>query len=140
MLNHKNMIKKIVLLSFVLLFCGIKYSSAQNEMFKALFLYNFTKDIDWPETYKQGEFVVGVLGNSKIIAEIEKIGSKKKVGTQSIVVKKFTSNSDIVYCHVLYITPEKSSQLSEALTKLSDKPTLVITDKPGLADQGAGIN
>ena len=130
--------KKLLLFLCALFF--IAGASAQNEMFKALFMYNFTKDIDWPDSYKQGDFVIGVLGNSEIIAELNKIAQKKKVGGQQIKVKKFTAVNDIEKCNILYLPENKSSQLSAALEKLTDKPTLIITDKPGLAQEGAGIN
>jgi hypothetical protein len=131
--------KKFVISFFVLfVLCAQDGLKAQEEMFKALFMYNFTKDIEWPN--KNGDFVITVLGNSPIVGELEKIATKKKVGNQPIKVLKVNNPSEIRYPHIVYIAPAKSSQLREVISNLNNKPVLVISDKPGLADQGSGIN
>lgn len=128
-----------VLLLLMLFFTSIAVKG-QNEKFKALFLYNFTKYIEWPANMQGGDFVIGVLGNSPIKKELDIIASKKTIGTQPIKVKVFNSINDIGSCHVLFIPPGKSSTLAEVNKKISGKGILVITDKPGLAKKGAGIN
>ena len=130
--------KKLYLL--IGFFLTINTLFAQDEMFKSLFIYNFTKNIEWPDSYKSGSFVIAVLGNSAIIAELEKIAKLKKVGDQSISIKEVKEVSEISKCHMLYITPAKSSQLSSALAKVASEPVVVITDKEGLAKEGAGLN
>lgn len=112
----------------------------QNEKFKALFLYNFTKYIEWPADKQGGDFVIGVLGNSPIIKELDIIASKKKIGLQPIKVKVFNSINDIGSCHVLFIPSGKSSSLAQVNKKIAEKGILVITDKPGLGKKGSGIN
>lgn len=132
--------KKFICLLFYLGFVSWHIAGAQNEKFKALFMYNFTKYIEWPASQRSGDFVIGVLGNSPMVKELEIIAGKQKVGSQTIVVKVFASVEAIENCHILYLPPSKGSALGQALTKLSGKNTLVITDKDGLAQQGAGIN
>lgn len=112
----------------------------QNEKFKALFLYNFTKYIEWPSEYKKGDFIIAVLGSTPMITELELIAERRKVETQTIVVQQYNSVSDIRNCHVIYIPSGKSSSLQDVLNKLSKMPTLVITDSPGLARKGSSIN
>lgn len=121
-------------------FVKINTTNAQNEKFKALFLYNFTKYIDWPASYKNGDFVIAVIGNSSIVNELNVIASKKKVGTQHIIVKKLSNPSQISKCHIVYIPPYKSSSLRSTLAVLKGKSTLVVTDGSNLVQQGAGIN
>jgi len=119
---------------------GWSYSYAQNEKFKALFMYNFTKYIEWPATQRQGDFIIGVLGNAALTKELETIAGKQKVGTQSIVVKTFASVDDIDNCSILFVPAGKSSQMGMVVSKLGSKSILIITDKEGLAKQGACIN
>ena len=45
-------------------------AKAQDEKFKALFMYNFTKYIEWPQSKQTGDFVIGVVGGSPIIDEL----------------------------------------------------------------------
>jgi hypothetical protein len=103
-------------------------------------MYNFTKYIEWPASQRSGDFVIGVLGSTTLTEELKTIAGKQKVGSQNIVVKVFATVDEIESCHILYIPPSKSSQLSLVINKTSGKNTLIITDKEGLAVQGAGIN
>lgn len=113
---------------------------SQNEKFKALFMYNFTKYIEWPQEYQHGDFTIGVFGSSPIVTELEMIASKRKADDQTIVVQQFNSVNDVRRCHILYIPPNKSASLQEILVKINGDPTLVITDSPGLAHKGSSIN
>jgi hypothetical protein len=127
---------------FLIFLCllGNELASAQNEKFKALFMYNFTKYIEWPANLRQGDFVIGVVGSPSMAAELQTIAEKQKVGTRNLVIKKFNSPDEIDNCHVLYIGRGKSSLIGSILAKMSGKSTLIITDKEGLALQGSGIN
>jgi hypothetical protein len=55
--------------------CSLK---AQDEKFKAIFIYNFTKYINWPAS--EGDFVINVLGDEAITREMGEIATKKTVG------------------------------------------------------------
>ena len=131
--------KKFVFAFFVLFYMFNQGDlKAQEDMFKALFMYNFTKDIEWPD--KSGDFVITVLGNSSIVTELEKIAAKKKVGNQAMRVLKVNSPDQIGHSHIVYIVPSKSSQLDDVISAIGSKPVLLISDKPGLAKRGSGIN
>ena len=106
---------------------------------KAIYIYNFTKYIEWPESYKEGNFVIGFLGsNSALLSKLSEIATKK-VGNQSIEIRNITKVDDTKF-NIIYILTDNSTQLSEVLSKVKGKSTLIVTDKPGLAKQGAGIN
>ncbi len=132
--------KKLLLLLLYLGIIGWNTLNAQNEKFKALFLYNFTKYIEWPANLRQGDFVVGVFGNPSLALELQTIATKQKVGSQNIIIKAINSVDEIENCHVLYVGHGKCSAITTVLSKLNGKNTLLITDKEGMALQGAGIN
>lgn len=113
---------------------------AQNEKFKALFMYNFTKYIEWPSSTRNGDFVIGILGSSPLTAELKTIAGKQKVGSQSIVVKVFETVDEIQNCQILFIPAAKSTMIGSVLTKTSGLNTLIVSEKEGMASQGAGIN
>jgi hypothetical protein len=108
--------------------------------FHSVFIYNFTKYIQWPTEQQAGDFVIGVLGNSSISADLEKMAMNKTVGTQKIVVKKFKSVSEIADCHILFIPSNSNVSFDDVQNKFKGKPTLLITEKTGLAQKGSGIN
>ncbi len=129
---------------FFILICAIfvigKITKAQDERFKALFMYNFTKYLEWPVDNQNEEFVIGVYGSSPIIQELNIIAQKKTVGNQKIVVKKINSPEELPACSILYIPENKSSKVSEIIKNCKSKGTLIITDKEGLGKTIAGIN
>lgn len=132
--------KKLYLTLFILIFGISLVTYGQDEKFKALFMYNFTKYLEWPATQKTGDFIIAVFGNSPIVQELEIIAQKRSVGNQSIVVRKYNSPQEISRCHILFIPESKSSRASEIAVKCADKGTLIITDQPGLGKSVAGIN
>ena len=113
---------------------------AQDEKFKALFMYNFTKYIEWPQTKQSGDFVIGVIGNSAIVGELETIAQKKTVGAQAIKVKQVSSADDVTKLHIVYVTEDKSGEAAALAGKVKGKGVVLITDKPGFAKSTSGIN
>jgi hypothetical protein len=140
-----NQMKKLIYIFFSFLLCTSwvvdKPSASEdaNAKIKAIYIYNFTKYIEWPESYKQGNFVVGVMGNNpSILNELNKMATYKTVGNQHFEIKTVTTTD--LSCHILYVLSDYSSQLNEVIEKVKSKSTLIITDKAGLAAKGSGIN
>ena len=111
-----------------------------NAKIKAVYIYNFTKYIEWPKEYREQVFVIGVLGNSPLVDELKGMSSAKKVFNQNIEVRQFNSVTEITQCHILFVSSEAKDPFANVLGKVKDYSTLLITDKPGLATQGAAIN
>jgi len=106
----------------------------------SMMVYNFMKYVNWPPTSTSGDFVIGVLGESKVHETLNKWYGTKSKGAQKIVIKKFDNASDVTDCHVLYVGKSKSGSFEDLLAKLAGKPTLVVSDKSGLGKKGSGIN
>ena len=123
----------------MLFLCSLSLN-AQNEKFKALFLYNFIKNIEWPPAYSQGDLIIGVLGTNPITKELETITSTQKAGNQTMKVKIFSSVEEIKTCHIIYVSPNKAGLIPQLLTKLNSNNTLIVSDNKGGIQQGAGIN
>lgn len=132
----------IILVAFLSMSADMRLQQEDtNAKIKAVFLYNFTKYIEWPPAYKEGNFVIGVLGsNATLMSELNKLASAKMAGTQKFEIRNLTSFEGATKCHILYIQPEKGGELSEVISKVKGKSTLIVTEKPGLARQGAAIN
>lgn len=108
---------------------------------KALYLYNFATLIDWPADDRKGNFVIGVYGSKEGVYDNLKTKFEgKAIGSQEIVIKSFTSSSQIDRAHILYVTPMKSSSYPSLETKFKNKSTLMVTEKDGYLSKGAAIN
>ena len=111
-----------------------------NAKIKAVFIYNFTKYIEWPQAYKEGEFTIGIIGETPLYSELIKMTETKKVANQTLEVKKFTSPNDVTKCHILYVSRDKSQSLNDVIKKVKNNSTLLVTEENGLVDKGSGIN
>ncbi len=126
---------------YVVFLCFIHLTAfSQNERFKSLFVYNFTKNIEWPSDYQRGPFVITILGNSTLFPELQQNVRGKQVGSQTIQVTQAANIFGIEKCNILYIPAQQSSLLDAAKKQLAGKPTVIITEKTGTMKQGADIN
>ena len=135
------MIKQLTVVLFVsILTMGAGGNYDTNAKIKAVYIYNFTKYIEWPKDYRETSFVIGVMGETTLYQELEKISATKKVFDQSIEIKKFTSSSDLSKCHILYIPSGNKESFSAIVSKIQSYSTLIVTDTPGMAAKGSAIN
>ena len=129
-----------ILISLLILNSGFKVGVDTNSKMKAIFIMNFTRYIEWPESYREGNFVVGVVGNSPLYTELIKMAKTKKVASQTLEIRKFDEIGDIAKCHILYVSENKSQDILSVVSQVKQNSTLIITAKEGLVDKGSGIN
>ncbi len=96
--------------------------------------------MSWPSHYQTGDFVIAVLGYTPHIKELNHLVSTKKVGNQNIVLKIFSQPQDFGKCHVLFIPEKQSDRIEECMKLLGTQPTVIITEKIGMAKRGSCIN
>lgn len=131
--------KRKALLLLTIVFVTIT-TSAQTEKIKTAYIYQFLRFIEWCPEFKTGDFVIAVLGDSPIYDELLKTSKGKKIGIQNIVVKKYTSQDEIVKTNILVLPSGRSSQLSSVLLRIGSNCTLVISEKAGHYRDGAAIS
>ena len=120
----------------------ITASNAQTGIAKAqaMFIYNFSRLIEWPASYKTGSFVIGILGTGEIISELEAYTVGKRVGSQPIAVKQYREPAEVDKCHILFVSFSKTKDLGQMVNLLRNKSTLIITEKNGAVEEGSAIN
>lgn len=107
---------------------------------KAVFMYNFSKYIEWPSDYTSGNFIIGIYGKSPLYDELVTMSQRKKAGNQDFEIKKINSVNEISKCHIIYMAPEKSFDLDNVIKQTKNYSTLIVGEKEGLAQKGTGIN
>jgi len=136
--------KKISILFLLTLLTGIVCAQAQTEAeelnLKAAFIYNFTRFIEWDDDIFPNEFVIGIIGSSKIDEPLEEIAQSHKAGNKEIKIKRYSSLEEVEKCNILFISKTAKISLSDVLAKGDLKKTLVIGEKENYAQWGAGIN
>lgn len=133
--------KKHITLTLIA-FCFLFSAKAQLGDYKShtVYIYNFTKYIQWPATYQTGNFVIGIYGTSPITSQLRAATANKTVGTQKIIVKQYNNLASVDNPHILFIPNLQSKNLDALKKKLEGKSTLLVTEKNGLAKLGSHIN
>lgn len=131
--------KKLILVaSLFLMLTGIV--NAQVAKFQAMYIYNFSRMVEWPETYKSGNFEIGVIGNNVLLEELKSFTSNKRAGNQSITIVNFDDVQNIEKCHILFIGSGMEKKFDEIYSKTNGFNTLVISEKTNLVEEGAAIS
>ncbi len=129
--------KKLIAVMMILVSLSV---SGQQSMFKALFMFNFAKYIEWPNQTNQNEFIIGVLGHDEIIPELNKLANARKINNKTIVVKSVKDFKDAPNANIFFIPPSKSSEINDVKNYFLNKPTLIICENTNACNKGASIN
>ncbi len=134
------MLKRFLFFIALFLAAGAAVAQTQQEgNLKAVFIYNFTRYIEWNVDQDENEFVIGILGPSSIDKPINEIARTNTVNNRRIVVKHFSKPEDISYCHILFIPRSSPVPIQSVLDKTA-KGMLIISEEPGFARLGTAFN
>lgn len=143
-----KLLNKISGTIFILLMVSARSSFAQTSTddankIKAIFLFNFTRFIEWPESSfysPESPFVISVLGGTKEMNNyIEESITGEIVGTHSIIVQHEDNERGPFNCHLLYICTTNYSQIKTALSSLENHNMLTVGESPDFIKLGGII-
>lgn len=137
---HRITMRNILLSLSLVALSGSAFGQAQSYKLHPVFIFSFTRYIQWPDGANSGDFEIKVLGDSPIIEELTAMAKVKKAGDRTIKVTKILNSSQIGNCNILFIPAGQSEILAEVMQKIGSKPTLLITEEPGMAVKGSDIN
>jgi hypothetical protein len=132
--------KVFITLIGLLVLTPLAYNQTSIPKAQSLFIYNFSRMIEWPANYRTGDFIIGILGTDEVTVELETYTKGKKVGAQNIQVLQYKTPAEIQQCHILFVPFGKTKQLGEIIAALNGKHTLIITEKSGALNEGSAIN
>lgn len=111
---------------------------------KAAYLYSFGRYIQWPENAfspTEDAFVICVFVEDPFGEVLNVIAKTKTIQGHRIVVQKISSVEALTHCHILFvprtIQPEQQLQI---ISKLQEKPILLVGESPGFTKNGGCVN
>ncbi|MFC1650877.1 YfiR family protein [Candidatus Latescibacterota bacterium] len=107
---------------------------------KSVFIYNFTRYIQWENENEAEPFIIAVLGESPIIEFLMDMALKKKVGDRKIEILLFKDISEIQASNILFIPHSQSDKVKQILEKTTSTNTLTVSETEGLANKGIIVN
>ena len=105
---------------------------------EAMFIYNFLRHINWPET-SSNTFVIGIYGNSEVYDQLQIIAKNRKVGTRPISIRKIASPQDAGTCQLLFVPGYQIKNLNSLSSQLGNASCLVVGEKEGSNSKGSTI-
>lgn len=109
---------------------------------KAVFLFNFTQFVEWPDdafNSNNDPFIIGILGTDPFGSYIDQAVAGEKVGTHPITVVRYRSVNEINNCRLLFINIADDDDLRSVLSSLNNRGVLTVSDMKGFAASGGVI-
>ena len=133
------MSKRIVTFSIFLSVLTGGHAMAQENIYKlhSLFLYNFTKHIQWNNV--DGDFTIGVFGNDIALNVVKENLANKKFGDKNIRVIRVAGLGDVKASQLLYAPKSNKIKIIDLISQSDLSNTLVVTEDD-LIKEGADIS
>lgn len=135
-----------VLLFLVLLWPGqlnAKKAEFDEYQVKAVFLYNLTNFVTWPETSFNGTdspFIITILGKNLFKGSLKKLVEGEKIDNRQIQVKYIHRIEDISTTHLLFISSHYENNIESILQKTKLPGLLPVSDFSGFCSAGGIVN
>ncbi|MEJ0087906.1 MAG: YfiR family protein [Pseudomonadota bacterium] len=132
-----------VVLAAMMLFAPVGGWAAPSEyQVKAVFLYNFSRFVEWPASAFAGPdapFVVGVFGHDPFGRDLDEVVRGETAAGRPLVVRRVQTAAEAAACQILFIHQSEDKRLSEVIDALDHHSTLTVSDVDGTAQRGVMI-
>ncbi|MCW8897806.1 MAG: YfiR/HmsC family protein [Flavobacteriales bacterium] len=97
---------------------------------KALFIYNFSKYIEWPNIKKLKEFKIGIMGDdyNYIFNGLEKIAAEKNVNDIPLKIVRVNFDTKLDELQVLYFDDAEKYHIKDIQKKTKKAPVLLVSE------------
>jgi hypothetical protein len=135
----------LLLLAAALVAPGLNAADAiaTDQQVKAVFVYNFSHFVDWPDSAFIADtepFRIGVVGNEGFAALLQDVVRGEYVdGRRPIQVRSFRASEPVDDVHMLYVDRSQGAQLQQITALLKSRGTLTVSDMDDATRRGAMI-
>ena len=112
---------------------------AREYQVKAVFLFNFTQFVEWPETVfpnAASPIVIGVLGEDPFCGFLDDVVRDEQVRSRTLVIRYCRTAAEAASCHLLFIARSEYPRLEEIFAALRGRPILTVGDGDAFAQRG----
>ena len=133
--------KRLIIFLLFIIPAGKAMSQTQEQeaRLKGVFIYNFTRYVEWDSASMKNEFIIGVVGSSPVTKTLMDVARSKTVRGRKIVIKVYNNPEEIEYCHILFIPRFSPYSLMSILDKVG-RGTLTVSEQTGYAKMGTIFN
>lgn len=109
---------------------------------KAVFLYNFCRFIEWPDSAfpsRSGPLVIGVVGADPFGQMLEEAIAGETYHGRPIQIAHFSSPRQIRPCHLLFVSEANAGQLDQILAAVAGMNVVTVGETETFLDRGGMI-
>ena len=117
----------------LLLLCCFSFVAQAQALNKhkitASYLYNFAKNIEWPDEQSMASFNIGFYGsdNPQLLNEIRTMAASVKLRNLPITVTQATTVNSLSRFHLVYVEQANNNMVSDIYDALGGQPVLLVT-------------
>jgi len=106
---------------------NLAYSQANIYKIHSLFIYNFTKHVQWSDDVGD-TFTIGVYGNSKALSEVKKNFTGKKFSEKEIRVINIAGLGDVKTSDLVYFPKSNKNKILNLFDEVDKSNTLFVSE------------
>ena len=108
---------------------------------KARFIYNFTKQIEWPSSNLSSQkFVIGIYGRTEVGDRLTQLLGSRKIFDKTLEVRQLKSGDEMEACQIVFIAKSNVVKIADHFDKLQSKGVLTISEEKSIVNKGICIN
>ncbi len=110
---------------------------------KALFLFNFTKYVEWPESAfasPTAPLTIGLFGDTELAEPLRTLVAGKTVNGHPIVIEDKMTAARATNCHILFLSKTRENDQAALLLLLRGRPVLAVGEQEKFTRQGGVVN
>jgi hypothetical protein len=122
---------------------GDAMPTATEAHVKAVFLYNFTKYVDWPATAfatTTTPITIGVYGENPFGEDLKNVVVGKSVGGRTVAIRQMDGTGNLAQCQILFVGRSERTHISEILATVKNLAVLTVGESDSFAENGGIIN
>lgn len=121
---------------------GLAADAPTEDQVQAVFLYNFSRFVEWPAqafAAPNVPFVIGILGSDPFGARLDEAVRNEQVNGHPLTVRRFRTLAEIENCQILFVDRSETARLGQILAALDHRSTLTVSQADGAAQRGVMI-
>jgi hypothetical protein len=123
-------------------FAALSQAQVQEYEVKAMFLFYFSKFIDYPESIlnpRTPALQICIFGEDPFESAIDIAVQGKEAHGHSIEIKRLNDINTAKGCHILFVSPSERNVLPQVFSYTRQYPILTVSDTEGFIESGGMI-
>jgi hypothetical protein len=142
LLKRAKVIAAGVLLALLIAPLQAAPASQSEYALKSVFLYNFCRFIDWPDSAfasPNEPLIIGIIGDDPFGSLLNEAIEGEKYHNRPIRIDHFRTPADIKRCHLLFVSHVGAGRLDPILAAVAGKSVVTVSETEDFLNRGGMI-